>query len=89
VCHSIDFWERPPQDGGGLVCSLCHPHPLHLLTAWDRRSESKAPTISLAGDRGRLFSWAMEHRWPELKFRPWASGGGHAFWLGHVPTNRF
>lgn len=73
VCGSTDFWARPPHDGGGLVCGRCHPHPLRLLAAWEGRSETAAPTISLAGERGRLFAWAMEHSCPDLKFRPWAS----------------
>src|SRR6266542_1741084 len=46
VCGSTDFWERPAQDGGGLVCSLCHPHPLRLLAEWEQRSDSTPPTVS-------------------------------------------
>lgn len=86
ACDSTDFWERPAENGGGRVCSVCHPDPRRLAAEW--RSHSKGlTTVSFEGRRRHLFSWAMEHGCPELNFRPWAKvAGRHAAWLVFLQT---
>jgi hypothetical protein len=29
-CKGTEFWERPPELWGGLVCARCHPKPQNL-----------------------------------------------------------
>jgi hypothetical protein len=34
VCKLVMWWQRPPSNGGGWVCGVCHPDPELLLAKW-------------------------------------------------------
>ena len=76
VCGTDDWWERPPEHGGGLVCMRCHPDP---------RTRGAVPFAPrpLVGLRGKLFNWAGTHAYPEVRFQPWAVlVGDETHWKG-------
>lgn len=81
ACKGEDFWERPPEHGGGLVCSRCHPNPGDLIAVWERRSEQATTSVALDPQRSRLLAWALENGCRELRIRPWMTivGTAHAW----------
>jgi hypothetical protein len=68
-CAGADWWERPPEAGGGWVCGRCHPDP---------RRGHPPPGLVPAGalvvldpERARLLDWALEQGCPALQVYPW------------------
>lgn len=74
ACRGTEYWERPTEHGGGLVCSTCHPDPRTLDAAshsheeLEELNEASAPSVG-AGDRQALARWALDNGCPELRFR--------------------
>ena len=87
ACGGTDYWERPPEHGGGRVCSTCHPD-LTTLGSTTREGLTEGSARSLAeGDRQKLARWALKNGCPELKFRAWAwVVGTPSGWLTFLQT---
>lgn len=73
ACRRTDYWERPSECGGGLVCSTCHPPPETCDIGSDRVLSEASPSAGGAGNRQTLARWALRNGCPELRFRPWES----------------
>lgn len=87
ACGHTEYWERPPEHGGGLVCCTCHPDPKTLGPA-SREELSGASIAALAGgNRQELARWALGSGCPELRFRPSLSVvGTPCGWLAFLQT---
>jgi hypothetical protein len=87
TCGGPDFWERPRERGVGRICARCHPNPMDLLAAWERRGEVAKQPIVLDPERATLLDWALAQGCPELRFRPWLTVVGTAHgWRTFVIT---